>query len=197
MNEPTNESVELNESNYSKKSIVITGTNNRYLIKRANRVKNEIKKREIMNKYNVNPIFLNYEKQMQMIKEIYCKSNQHENNQVKTILHQEIERKISSYKQQDLLKNKYNEALFIDIECVLKKLIDTNMQCFYCNCPILVLYEIVRELTQWSVDRINNDEGHNKDNFVIACLNCNIKRRTTNSKKFLFTKQLNLVKVDE
>jgi hypothetical protein len=188
---------ETNETNETNRSISITGTNNRYLIKRANRVKNEVKKREIMNKYNINPIFLNYEKQMQMIKEIYCKSNQDENNQVKTILHQEIERKISSYKQQDLLKNKYNEALFIDIECVLKKLIDTNMQCFYCNCPILVLYEIVRELTQWSVDRINNDEGHNKDNFVIACLNCNIKRRTTNSKKFLFTKQLNLVKVDE
>ena len=191
------EDKEHKEDNETQKNINITGTNNRYLIKRANRVKNEVKKREIMNKYNINPIFLNYEKQMQMIKEIYCKSNQDENNQVKTILHQEIERKISSYKQQDLLKNKYNEALFIDIECVLKKLIDTNMQCFYCNCPILVLYEIVRELTQWSVDRINNDEGHNKDNFVIACLNCNIKRRTTNSKKFLFTRQLNLVKVDE
>jgi len=186
-----------NESNQTNRSISITGTNNRYLIKRANRVKTEVKKREIMNKYNINPIFLNYEKQMQMIKEIYCKSNQEENNQVKTILHQEIERKISSYKQQDLLKNKYNEPDFINIECVLKKLIDTDMQCFYCKCQILVLYEIVRELTQWSVDRINNDEGHNKDNFVIACLNCNIKRRTTNSKKFLFTKQLNLVKVDE
>jgi len=186
-----------NESNQTNRSISITGTNNRYLIKRANRVKTEVKKREIMNKYNINPIFLNYEKQMQMIKEIYCKSNQEENNQVKTILHQEIEKKISSYKQQDLLKNKYNEPDFINIECVLKKLIDTDMQCFYCKCQILVLYEIVRELTQWSVDRINNDEGHNKDNFVIACLNCNIKRRTTNSKKFLFTKQLNLVKVDE
>ena len=184
----------MNESN---KSISITGTNNRYLIKRANRVKPEVKKREIMNKYNISPIFLNYEKQTQMIKEIYYKSNQYENLQEKTILQQEIERKIASYKQQDLLKNKYNEPLFIDIECILKKLIDTQMQCFYCKCPILVLYEIVRELTQWSVDRINNNEGHNKDNFVIACLNCNIRRRTTNSNKFLFTKQLNLVKVDE
>jgi hypothetical protein len=32
---------------------------------------------------------------------------------------------------------------------------------------------------------------------VIACLNCNIKRRNTNSNKFLFTKQLNLIKVGE
>jgi hypothetical protein len=193
MNQPN----EPNEPNETKRSISITGTNNRYLIKRANRVKNEVKKREIMNKYNINPVFLNYEKQMQMIKELYDKTNQQEMLQEKTILNQEIERKISSYKHQDLLKNKYNETEFINLDCILKKLIDTNMQCYYCNCQVLVLYEIVRELTQWSVDRINNEEGHNKDNFVIACLNCNIKRRTTNSNKFLFTKQLNLVKVDE
>jgi len=62
---------------------------------------------------------------------------------------------------------------------------------------MLVLYEIVREMTQWSIDRINNSEGHNQDNFVVACLNCNIKRRNTNSNKFLFTKNLNLVKIDE
>jgi hypothetical protein len=186
-----------NETNETNKSISITGTNNRYLIKRANRVKPEVKKREIMNKYNINPVFLNCDKQMQIIKDIYHKYNQYENPQEKTILQQEIEKKISSYRQQDLVKNKYNEPEFINIDCILKKLIDTEMKCFYCNCQVLVLYEIVRELTQWSVDRINNDEGHNKDNFVIACLNCNIKRRTTNSKKFLFTKQLNLVKVDE
>jgi len=188
---------EPNEPNEPKRSISITGTNNRYLIKRANRVKNEVKKREIMNKYNINPVFLNYNIQLQLIKEIYNKLSQDINIHEKTLLRQEVERKISSYKQQDLLKNKYNEQDFINIDCILKKLIDTDMQCFYCNCQVLVLYEIVRELTQWSVDRINNDEGHNKDNFVIACLNCNIKRRTTNSKKFLFTKQLNLVKVDE
>lgn len=191
------QSDQSNECIESNKRILISGTNNRYLIKRANRVKTEVKKREIMNKYNINPLFLNCDKQLQLIKEMYNKQSQDENIRVKTILQQEVERKISSYKQQDLLKNKYNEVLFIDIECILKKLIDTEMQCFYCNCPILVLYEIVRELTQWSVDRINNDEGHNRDNFVIACLNCNIRRRTMNSKKFLFTKQLNLVKVDE
>jgi len=71
------------------------------------------------------------------------------------------------------------------------------MYCFYCKCELHILYEIVRELTQWTVDRINNDEGHNKDNFVISCLNCNIKRRNISSNKFLFTKQLHLVKKDE
>ena len=192
----SDESYECIKNIESNKRILITGTNNRYLIKRANRVKNEVKKREIMNKYNINPIFLNYEKQMQLIKEMYDKTNQEGMLQEKNILNQEIERKMSSYKQQDLLKNKYNDTEFIDIDSILKKLIDTDMQCYYCKCQVLVLYEIVRELTQWSVDRINNDEGHNRDNFVIACLNCNIKRRNTNSNKFLFTKQLNLIKTD-
>jgi hypothetical protein len=54
----------------------------------------------------------------------------------------------------------------------------------------------VRELNQWTVDRIDNSLGHNKDNFVVACLNCNIKRRKTNTDKFLFTQQLRLVKKD-
>jgi len=185
------------DSNENNKKVLITGTNNRYLIKRANRVKNEIKKREIMNKYNIHDQFLNYELQMQLLKEIYNNINVESNIQEKLILKQEIERKLTSYKQQDLIKKKFDESLFIDTDIVIKRLIDCNMLCYYCKCQVLVLYEIVRELTQWSIDRINNNEGHNKENFVISCLNCNIKRRNINSNKFLFTKQLNLIKIDE
>jgi hypothetical protein len=188
-----------NEENYennedTKKNIIITGTNNRYLIKRANRVKNEVKKREIINKYNINETFLNYDTQLEMIKEMQNNIKNDDLSREKLILKQELEKKIQSYKQQDLIKNKYDENKFIAFSSVLQKLIDTNMRCYYCNCNVLVLYEIVRELTQWSVDRINNEEGHNKDNFVISCLNCNIKRRKTNSNKFLLSKQLNLIK---
>jgi hypothetical protein len=59
-----------------------------------------------------------------------------------------------------------------------------------------LLYEFVREEKQWTVDRIDNDLGHNNDNFVLACLKCNLKRRRQNMKDFLFTKQLNIVKQD-
>ena len=159
---------ENNTNNDSdKKNIVITGTNNRYLIKRANRVKNEIKKREIMNKYDISEKYLNYTTQLEIIKDIYInnKTDYQQTREFK-IVKQEIEKKIQGYKQQDLIKNKYNENKFIDITSVLQKLIDNNMQCFYCNCNVVILYEIVRELTQWSVDRIDNEEGHNKDNFV-------------------------------
>jgi hypothetical protein len=184
------------ENTENNKKIEITGTNNRYLIKRANRVKNEIKKREIINKYNISEIYLKHDMQLQLLKDFFNKINIESNSFAKDILIQELERKITSYKQQDLIKKIYNNSLFIDMDCVVKKLLESEMKCFYCGCEVVILYEIVRELTQWSVDRINNDQGHNKDNFVIACLNCNIKRRNINSNKFLFTKQLNLIKTD-
>lgn len=193
-NDNIDETNALNEN--EKKNIIITGTNNRYLVKRANRIKHQVKKREIMNKYNILPLFLDYNKQLEMLKEIYNKDNKNNNMHEKNIIIQELDKKIKSYKQQDLIKKIYNETHFIDILNILENLIKCNMLCFYCKCEIYILYENVRELTQWTVDRIDNSLGHNKENFVIACLNCNIKRRKTHTDKFLFTKQLHLVKKD-
>jgi hypothetical protein len=55
---------------------------------------------------------------------------------------------------------------------------------------------MVRENKQWTLDRIDNNLGHNEDNVVIACLECNLKRRRTNQSKFLFTKQLKITCLD-
>ena len=68
------------------------------------------------------------------------------------------------------------------------------MKCHYCKTEMFIIYEFVRELSQWTVDRIDNSKGHNKDNIVLSCLNCNLKKRRTTDEKFLFTKQLNLIK---
>ena len=57
-----------------------------------------------------------------------------------------------------------------------------------------ILYEVSRELKQWTLDRIDNDKGHNNDNYHLACLDCNLKRRRQTDVKFLFTKQLKIVK---
>ena len=191
------------------KQIIINGTNNRYLIKRANRVKNVPKIRAIINKYNLTMEDLDYNKQFDLLKEIYLyqangeknssknsSENSTENSKEKEIILKEIENKISSYRQQDLLKKHFDEKEFITSEILIPKMVESNMKCYYCSCEMFILYENVREMSQWSVDRIDNSMGHNKDNFVLSCLNCNIKRRKISSDKFLFSKQMNIIKQD-
>ena len=114
----------------------------------------------------------------------------------KTIL-QEIERKLSSYQKQDTEKKRYNSDLFISYEQTISLLNHIQCKCHYCQEKVILLYEKVREKKQWTLDRINNDLGHNTDNVVIACLECNLKRRRQSKDGFLFTKQLTIVKQDD
>jgi hypothetical protein len=100
------------------------------------------------------------------------------------------------YKQQDVLKKRYDENNFLTFESLINKMIECELKCRYCKKEMNVLYDISREMTQWSVDRINNDLGHNINNFHLACLECNLKRRRRTDEKFLFTKQLNIIKHD-
>ena len=56
------------------------------------------------------------------------------------------------------------------------------------------MYDNVREKKQWTLDRLDNDQGHNRDNIVIACLDCNLKKRTMDDDKFKFSKQMRIIK---
>ena len=55
------------------------------------------------------------------------------------------------------------------------------------------MYENVREPKQWTLERLNNNFGHNCDNVVIACLNCNLKRRCIDSERYIKTKEMSKV----
>jgi hypothetical protein len=112
------------------------------------------------------------------------------------LVRRELTNKLASYKQQDVKKEKYDGEKFITMEQVLEKLITSKMKCKYCMKQVYILYEKQREKVQWTLDRVNNDEGHNDDNVIVACLDCNLRRRRLDSDKFLFTKQMNLVKID-
>ena len=108
---------------------------------------------------------------------------------------QQISNKIYGYRNQDLLKSKYDESKFVDFAKILEMMLANDLKCYYCNNPVLVLYEYVREPKQWTVERIDNKFGHNKDNIEIACLNCNLHRRTMHHERYLFTKNLNIIKL--
>ena len=189
-----------NNDNKQEKTINITGTNNKYQMKKLIKErKTEPKKREVSKKWSFPEEYYNYEKQMKLINSISIKNleknleNNLEEEIAQTVI-QEINKKIYGYKHQDILKKKLDTNVFIDFNCVIHKMIECELKCRYCKCEMAVLYDITREMKQWSVDRIDNDKGHNKDNFHLACLDCNLKRRRRTDEKFLFTKQLNIVK---
>ena len=179
-----------------KKQINITGQSNRYQIKKLTQEKKGDKKRVEIEKLNLTEEYFTFEKQLELINNINSNLNKEEDKNASKIMSKQIEKKISSYKQQDIDKKLLNNEKIINLKCIIDKLIETEIKCYYCKDKMYVLYENVRESKQWSVDRINNDLGHNIDNFVLACLDCNLKRRCRSADKFLFTKQLNIIKQD-
>jgi len=178
------------------KVINIIGTNNRYHMKKIINEKNnekEIKKRIPSEKWTFTEDNYDYDKQMKMIIDISNNNCSHTDNVTKIIV-QEINKKISSYKQQDKLKKLFNETEFITFESVINKMVECYLKCRYCRTEMNVLYDVSREMKQWSVDRVDNDLGHNINNYHLACLECNLKRRRRTDEKYLFTKQLNIIK---
>lgn len=101
---------------------------------------------------------------------------------------QQLHKKIAGYKAQDVAKGLYDCDKIVHLADVVKQLWDAKMTCFYCKKHVYVLYEIVREVQQWTLDRIDNSLGHNRDNVMIACLECNLRRRTMYHERFAFTK---------
>jgi len=181
------------------KKISITGTNNRYKVNQLiaeHKAEKKVKKRIPCEKWTFPCEQFEHSNQLKMIKEI-CNNNFAYFDNVSKIAIQEINKKIYGYKQQDALKKRYDEENFLTFESVIHKMIECDLKCRYCQSEMNVLYDVSREMRQWSVDRVDNDLGHNIDNYHLACLECNLKRRRRTDEKYLFTKQLNIVKQDK
>jgi hypothetical protein len=110
-------------------------------------------------------------------------------------IHRQINYKIHSYRSQDLKKSLYDESKFVDYTYVMELLREKQMLCFYCRESVSLMYETVREGKQWTLDRIDNSFGHNRGNVEIACLTCNLRRRTMYHERYVFTKQMTRVKL--
>jgi hypothetical protein len=111
---------------------------------------------------------------------------------IRNIAKQQIVTKICGYKSQDMKNGLFDPEKFVNLEYVMNLLQMSQMKCFYCKEMVQVLYEHVREPRQWTLDRLENDQGHNKSNVIIACLNCNLRRRCMYHERYVFTKQLNV-----
>ena len=141
-------------------------------------------------KSNISFNSYNIKQQIEFINKLYMDIHFDE----REILEKEIKRKQYGYKQQDIHKKMFNKNKFIDLSEIYEKIVISKLKCYYCSCNMLLLYDNVRESTQWTLDRIDNNIGHNGDNVVICCLKCNLKRKTMDSEKFKFTKRLKIIK---
>ena len=108
-------------------------------------------------------------------------------------LYQQIKNKIHSYRSQDIEKNLLDDENLADLSGVLMKLAAADYACYYCKDPVQLLYENVREPKQWTLERIDNKRGHVLDNIEIACLSCNLRRRTMRVERYILTQNIRVV----
>lgn len=182
------------EETQTKKLFVSLEVKNKDKKEKTVKTQKEKQKRQITttNQWIFTETDLEYENQMKLLKEI--NENNIVNREPCTFIVRQINNKIYGYRAQDIEKNLLCEGKLINKQEVLKLMLECNNKCFYCKENVNVLYEYVREPKQWTLERLDNNFGHNNDNVVIACLSCNLRRKTMYHERFVFTKQLNIIK---
>lgn len=133
----------------------------------------------------------NVENHFQYIGDIY---NNREFNYT-LYINKEIKKKYNSYIQQDKHKNKYNPDLHISYRQLIEKLYFSQLKCYYCNQSVFLIYKDKVNKLQWSLERLDNNIGHYDTNTCISCLDCNLKRRTSNHEYYKKYKTIVIKKV--
>ena len=108
----------------------------------------------------------------------------------------EIDMKRKAYIYQDKHHEIYDPHHSITTERIVELLISSELLCFYCREICQVTYKEAMCRKQWTLDRIDNNYGHNDTNVVIACLDCNLKRGTMDSERFRQGKQFTFRKIE-
>lgn len=153
-----------------------------------NKENKEIKKRKVTEKWNFDTLAINqFESLCSLVSEepsnVFC-----------TEIRRQIHYKLHSYRSQDVKKSLLDESQFVNYEYVIELLREKQLKCFYCNETVLLMYDAVRDSKQWTLDRMDNSMGHNRGNVEIACLICNLRRRTMYHERYVFTKQVGIIK---
>ena len=86
----------------------------------------------------------------------------------KVILH-----KIKHYKEKDKLKKRKITNDYVSIEDVKNLLIKQDNKCYVCYDNVITQEWFPECLYQFTLDRINNNLPHNKNNVLICCNYCN------------------------
>jgi 5-methylcytosine-specific restriction endonuclease McrA len=108
----------------------------------------------------------------------------------------EIDLKRKAYIYQDKQHAIYDARFSITTGQIVELLVSCELLCYYCREICLIAYKESMCRKQWTLDRIDNDYGHNDKNVVIACLDCNLKRGTMDSERFRQGKQFTFRKIE-
>jgi hypothetical protein len=105
-----------------------------------------------------------------------------------------IRRKHAGYRSQDRKKALSPEGV-VSPEAILEKLVVARLRCRHCRGTVKLLYAQPRDLRQWTLDRLDNSQGHTVGNTVVACLGCNLQRGTQDAERFSFGKGLRVRRI--
>lgn len=154
-------------------------------------------KRTSSEKWNLPEYCFTYDYQFREISKLYL-NIEDDSIEQRAIIIKELTNKLTGYKRQDIEKKVFHKDLFVSLENIIDKLLCSKLRCFYCKKSCELLYKNMYSKQQWTLDRIDNDLGHNVDNVVVSCLECNLKRGTMDSDRFKYGKQIGLTfrKVD-
>ena len=108
----------------------------------------------------------------------------------------EIDTKRKAYIYQDKHHKIYDPRFSTTTDRIVELLVSSELLCHYCREICQVAYKEAMCRRQWTLDRIDNNYGHNDTNVVIACLDCNLKRGTMDSERFRQGKQFTFRKVE-
>jgi hypothetical protein len=108
----------------------------------------------------------------------------------------EIDTKRKAYIYQDKHHEIYDPRYSITTNRIVELLVAAELLCFYCREICQVTYKEAMCRRQWTLDRIDNNYGHNDANVVIACLDCNLKRGTMDAERFRQGKQFTFRKME-
>ena len=112
------------------------------------------------------------------------------------VLFREIDAKRKAYIYQDKHHKIYDPRYTVTTDRIVELLVGAELLCHYCREICQVAYKESMCRRQWTLDRIDNNYGHNDANVVIACLDCNLKRGTMDAERFRMGKQFTFRKVE-
>ena len=142
-------------------------------------------------KWTIDDAFFAHDKQMEVLRRLIADDP---NLEERKFFIKEIKAKLDGYARQDIQNGIHDLSAFISLHGTIELLLVGKLRCAYCRQCCELIYKDVMAQRQWTLDRVDNDLGHNDGNVMLACLSCNLQRRTMDADRFKFGKQLRIVK---